>query len=94
MALLVVFFILEVLSFYSDSVLERRTKLSERNILLISQAIIFLIVSLLPFLGVPFIDPRNGKALVEEGMVFPAFLLALFFFLLFIGNVLIRGLNR
>ena len=88
MKFFMVFMALEALSFVLDASIAKKIGLSRRNMFFLGQSIILLVMAFMPYLGVEFVNPKNGKVLVEDDIVFPFVIFSLAFFCIFLSSTL------
>lgn len=80
MAFIALFIFLEILTFFFDPYIKKFTGYSDRSVLFVGQSIVFFIAAFLPLIGVPFVDIKNGEALVEDDIAWGGFTVGLLFF--------------
>lgn len=80
MFFIAVFIFLEILTVFFDPYIKRFTGFSDRSVLFIGQSMVFFIAAFLPLIGVPFVDIKNGEALVADDVAWGGVVVAFLFF--------------
>jgi len=80
MAFIAVFIFLEILTVFFDPYIKRFTGCSDRSVLFIGQSMVFFIAAFLPLIGVPFVDIKNGEALVDDDIAWGGVVVGFLFF--------------
>ncbi len=82
MTFYIVMIALELIAIVYEPRLRNKFYIPYRVSLFTSQGIIFLVLSILPALGIPFVDIKRGDVLVEGEIAWAMFLIAFLFFII------------
>lgn len=82
MLFFLIFVLLEALTFISDPILEKITKLPKKSVLFLTQSFVVAIMAFVPLLGIPFVNLKGGQVVLVGEPIYGFFFVSSIFFII------------